>query len=296
MKIDFHGRFQEVSRLIQLPRGDAGAVGPSLSDLLPKPPVEAQQQPEFDIEQILDEQERGPMARMEFPAALPKGPGLPEIEIELQNPSPVEPRQGSVKTPTPIDARRIESAHELAALPRARRIAVVEELVQDAGTRHGVDPALSLAVVAAESSFDPLAVSQDGHESKGLFQLLDSTGKDRLRRHYQEVAYNPFEPAQNVDLGVGYLRHLHQLFSEETELPNKISTVPAANSSSLEKLAVAAFNAGEGRVASAQARAARAGKNPAEYEVVAAYLPESTQEYVQRVMQLKTQFEERSIG
>ena len=147
-----------------------------------------------------------------------------------------------------------------------------------------------MAVVARESSFNPKAVSSDGHASKGLFQLLDRTGRDLLNRLGLESEYKPFDPEQNVYLGVGYLRHLHDIFSKETELPNRTTTVVAANTSSLEKLAVAAFNAGEGRVASAQQRALQAGKDPSQYDHIEDYLPESTQQYVSRVLEAKAQF------
>lgn len=295
MKIDFKGSYPNVAGLVNAPRSGTGVHGPKLAELLPADPNQQITRPEFDLEAILEEQERGPMARMVFAPPAGRPPSLPPLEL---GPPSVTPKseEGGVKTPTVLDARRIESAQELAALPRARRIAAVEDMVQSAGQRLGIDPMLSMAVVAAESSFDPLAVSQDGHASKGLFQLLDTTGKERLDRSELRASYNPFEPTQNVELGVGYLRHLHQLFSEPTELPNKLSTVAAANSASLEKLAVAAFNAGEGRVASAQARAERAGRNAGEYSEVEKYLPESTQEYVKRVMRMKGEFEARSIG
>jgi soluble lytic murein transglycosylase-like protein len=99
-----------------------------------------------------------------------------------------------------------------------------------------------------------------------------------------------------MELGVKHLRKLHDFFSSSTELTSNLATVPAANSASLEKLAVAAFNAGEGRVASAQDRAQRAGKDPADYAQVAPYLPDSTQEYVERVMLRKEQYENRFVG
>ena len=110
-----------------------------------------------------------------------------------------------------------------------------------------------------------------------------------------KARYNPFNPGLNVELGIGYLRRLHDIFSTETELPNRIKTIPAANSSSLEKLAVAAFNAGEGRVASAQARALKAGKQAGIYEEIREYLPEITQQYVDRVMVSRATFESRFI-
>jgi soluble lytic murein transglycosylase-like protein len=166
-------------------------------------------------------------------------------------------------------------------------------MVNDAGAKHGVDPLLGLAVAASESSFNPLAISNDGMMSKGLFQLLDTTGKEIHEQHGYQTPYNPFDPALNVDLGVSYLRRLHDLFSTTNVLTNNIATSPAANSTSLEKLAVAAFNAGEGRVASAQRRAERAGGDPSNFAAVAPYLPDSTQEYVNRVFQFREQYRSR---
>jgi len=174
-------------------------------------------------------------------------------------------------------------------------MAEVKSIVANAGKKHAIDPALGMAVVANESSFDPYAISSDGFNSKGLFQLLDTTGKDMIERLDVRARYNPFNPHMNVELGIGYLRYLHDIFNAETELPNKMKTQIAANSSSLEKLAVAAFNAGEGRVASAQARAEKAGKDPGIYENIRSYLPEITQQYVDRVMASRGAFEGRFI-
>ncbi|MCB0355331.1 MAG: lytic transglycosylase domain-containing protein, partial [Bdellovibrionales bacterium] len=176
------------------------------------------------------------------------------------------------------------------------RADVVRDMLGQIGEKHGVDPLLGLAVANAESAFNPNAVSSDGHFSKGLFQLLDSTAKHIMEKEGMEEEYTPFDPEQNADIGVRYLRYLHDLFNEETELPNNMITYPAANSSSLEKLAVAAFNAGEGRVASAQDRAARAGLDPREFENIEGYLPKTTQEYVQRVMAFKLDEEGATIG
>jgi soluble lytic murein transglycosylase-like protein len=124
-------------------------------------------------------------------------------------------------------------------------------------------------------------------------QLLDSTASDQIGNPSE---YKPYDPKQNIDLGMKFLRELHNIFSKETTLENGITTIPAANSASLEKLAVAAFNAGQGRVASAQQRAQRDGKNPAEFADVETYLPQSTQEYVRRVMNKRDDFEARFSG
>ena len=194
----------------------------------------------------------------------------------------------SVKTPTQLSAKRVQTKTRVVTAGEINRI---QEFVNDAGKRHGIDPALSMGVIAAESGFDAQAVSKDGHASKGLFQLLDRTGLHLHGKLGSSESYDPFNISQNVDLGVSYLRHLHELFSSERELPNGIKTAAAANSSSLEKLAVAAFNAGEGRVASAQSRALAKGADPADYAQVEQYLPKTTQEYVQRVLRSRAVFD-----
>jgi soluble lytic murein transglycosylase-like protein len=241
----------------------------------------------------------------DLPARLPELPqdALASLKIELPEqkaptyplrslPEPAEPPapQG-VKSPTLLEVRRVQiPVPETTGATRTDRINAVKELVQEAGARHAVDPTLSLAVVKAESNFDPKAVSSDGHASKGLFQLLDTTGQDLRVRLGMKEEYDPFNPSMNVELGVSYLRYLHNLFSSSTKITDRHSTQPAADSASLEKLAVAAFNAGEGRVASAQARAERAGKDPSLYENVMPFLPPSTREYVTRVMTSKREF------
>jgi soluble lytic murein transglycosylase-like protein len=93
-----------------------------------------------------------------------------------------------------------------------------------------------------------------------LFQLLDSTGKELLEQLGIDDDYDPFDPALNSYLGVGYLRRLHDTFSKETKLTNNLSTAPARTADDLEKLAIAAFNTGEGNVARAQEKAAQEGK------------------------------------
>jgi len=103
--------------------------------------------------------------------------------------------------------------------------------------------------------------------------------------------YDPYDADQNIKLGIGYLRYLHEIFSADTTINDRVGTAAAANSSSLEKLAVAAFNAGEGRGAAAQRRAQRAGKDPGQYEHVEPYLPEITQNYVRKVLLARTDFD-----
>ena len=93
------------------------------------------------------------------------------------------------------------------------------DIVVDAASRHGVDPDLVHAVIAVESGYRTSAQSPAG--AQGLMQLMPGTQRDL------GVA-DAFDPRQNVDAGVAYLRRLTDEFG----------TV----------LALAAYNAGPGAV------------------------------------------------
>jgi soluble lytic murein transglycosylase-like protein len=97
----------------------------------------------------------------------------------------------------------------------------VPSLAREIARKHGVDPALVLAVVAVESGFQPAAVSSKG--AQGLMQLMPGTAREL------GVA-NAFDPAENLDGGVRYLRKLVDLYAGDL------------------KLALAAYNAGAGAV------------------------------------------------
>ncbi len=92
-------------------------------------------------------------------------------------------------------------------------------IVDSAARRHGVDPDLVHAVIAVESGYR--ATTQSPAGAQGLMQLMPGTQRDL------GVA-DAFDPRQNVDAGVAYLRRLTDEFG----------TV----------LALAAYNAGPGAV------------------------------------------------
>ena len=93
--------------------------------------------------------------------------------------------------------------------------------VEQLAHRHGLPPSLVSALMAVESDFDPTAVSSKG--AQGLMQLMPL-----IARYYR--VYNPFDPQQNIEGGIRYLRDMLRLF--DNQLP----------------LALAAYNAGEGLV------------------------------------------------
>ncbi|HXX11527.1 MAG TPA: lytic transglycosylase domain-containing protein [Burkholderiales bacterium] len=86
---------------------------------------------------------------------------------------------------------------------------------------YSLEPALLHAVISAESGYDALARSPKG--ARGLMQLMPDTA----RRYGVQ---NPLDPEQNIYGGAAYLRDLLTLFGNDL------------------KLALAAYNAGEGSV------------------------------------------------
>lgn len=85
----------------------------------------------------------------------------------------------------------------------------------------GLDPELLQSVIDAESSYDPMAVSEKG--ALGLMQLMPAT----IQRF---GVTDPYDPVQNIKGGARYLSHLISMFDSDVTL------------------ALAAYNAGEGRV------------------------------------------------
>jgi soluble lytic murein transglycosylase-like protein len=71
-------------------------------------------------------------------------------------------------------------------------------LADAAADRYGLPRQLVRSVMAAESAFQPRAVSPKG--AIGLMQLMPSTA--------QALGANPYDPFQNVDAGARYLRDL----------------------------------------------------------------------------------------
>ncbi|MGI6681389.1 MAG: lytic transglycosylase domain-containing protein [Bdellovibrionota bacterium] len=204
--------------------------------------------------------------------------------------------ENNVKTPTIVSAKRISSDNNLSLnnnfKANVNRIdkKIISKIIKDEGKRQGIDPALALAVAKVESSMNPMAVSTDGHYSKGLFQLLDNTGKELMANFANYEHYSPYDIEQNSTLGINYLRELHQTFSKVNTLSNNATTNIALDADSLEKFAIAAFNAGQGRVASAQEKALRDGKDPRVFENVYEYLPNITKDYVRKVLATRDEF------
>ncbi|TWI75532.1 soluble lytic murein transglycosylase [Desulfobotulus alkaliphilus] len=89
------------------------------------------------------------------------------------------------------------------------KLTFYDENIRVAANYHGVDPFLVKAVVRAESSFNPKAVSPKG--AQGLMQLMPSTSRELGVR-------DPFNPRENIMAGTRYLRMMLDMFEEDVEL------------------------------------------------------------------------------
>ena len=77
-------------------------------------------------------------------------------------------------------------------------------LIRVSAQKHGVDERLIARVIAAESNFDPKAVSRK--RALGLMQLLPETAA-------RYAVVNVFDPAQNIEAGTHYLKDLLARYS-----------------------------------------------------------------------------------
>jgi len=105
---------------------------------------------------------------------------------------------------------------------RKRGLPAIDEYIDQVALLHQVDPNLVQAVIEVESAWNPKARSRKG--ALGLMQLMPETAARFGVR-------DPFDPRENVEGGVRYLRFLLDRFHENL------------------KYALAAYNAGEKAVA-----------------------------------------------
>lgn len=132
------------------------------------------------------------------------------------------------------------------------------DLIQQASRKYGVPEAMIKAVIDTESSFNPQVVSSAG--AKGLMQLMDGTAEGL-------GVSNSFDPAENIDAGTRYLAYQLKRFNGQ------------------ENMALAAYNAGPGRVQ-------RLGlSSDAELMNNLNLLPLETRNYISKVQNARSKYE-----
>lgn len=104
--------------------------------------------------------------------------------------------------------------------PAGVRVPDLHFFIEEIARRYELDPLLVHSVIKVESNYNPWATSPKG--AQGLMQLMPGTA----RRFDVSNTFNPWE---NIEGGVRYLKYLLTLFQDE-------------------RLALAAYNAGEGAV------------------------------------------------
>lgn len=175
------------------------------------------------------------------------------LEIRDKNGKPFNPllflqnaskRGGGVyrQQSAPIGGFRVQGK----ALGQAPRI--YQEYISLAGQKYGVRTPLIAAIMKAESNFNPKARSGVG--AVGLMQLMPK---------YHGHKGNIYDPKQNVMIGTQYLVSLLKKFGDV-------------------RMAIAAYNAGDGRVSKLIKRYGNS------WEKIAPHLPSETKKYVPKVL------------
>jgi len=112
-------------------------------------------------------------------------------------------------------------AQSLVAASAADLRKLYRPIIKQVAGKHGIDPELVHIVIRAESNYDAFAISSAG--AMGLMQLMPATA-------LQYGVRNIFDPAQNIEGGVRYLKDLVRLYKDQKDQT---------------KLVLAAYNAGQ---------------------------------------------------
>ncbi|MCA1615075.1 MAG: lytic transglycosylase domain-containing protein [Acidobacteria bacterium] len=193
--------------------------------------------------------------RVEQPPTPPAPATRPRRALKLtaRTSSPTAAADAS-KSPAPASAPRRSAAPAAVAPAPSLQMALgsaldgfstgdasVDRFIVESSNRHGVDPLLIYSIMHRESSFKKFALSYKG--ARGLMQLMPATA---ARLGVRDI----FDPRQNIEGGVKYMRILLNMFDGDV------------------RLALAGYNAGEGAVL-------KYGRNVPPYR--------ETQEYVKRI-------------
>jgi hypothetical protein len=117
--------------------------------------------------------------------------------------------------------RRVVLSGKTGAQSSAKPNAEIRATIEETARNLDVNPGLVDSVIQVESNYNTFALSPKG--AQGLMQLMPATAR-------RFGVTNSFDPRQNIEAGVRYLKFLQDTFQDD-------------------RLAIAAYNAGEKAVA-----------------------------------------------
>ncbi len=108
---------------------------------------------------------------------------------------------------TPREVTQAQEAKADAVAPEPQPAgSTLAEMIDSIAARHEIEAPLVHSVIKAESNYNPYAVSPKG--AQGLMQLIPSTAR-------RFGVSNTFNPEQNIEGGVKYLKFLMELYHND---------------------------------------------------------------------------------
>jgi soluble lytic murein transglycosylase-like protein len=145
------------------------------------------------------------------------------VRLFLEDGGMIEFPAAQISAFEPEDDLPLPPAAAAPAAPAVEEAFDLNAAVRAIAQEHHIPEELVHSVIAAESAYNPAAISVKG--AIGLMQLMPETAR--------ELAVNPLDPGENVQGGVSYLKQLLERYS---------------GSRNQLLLALAAYNAGPGAV------------------------------------------------
>jgi soluble lytic murein transglycosylase-like protein len=174
----------------------------------------------------------------------------PRFKLFLRDPGEYKFKGGRdyrVRLPWADEEAKLRAAEEQARIDSALAALPFHKHVSESAKQFKVDIALVHAVIAAESAYNPTAVSEKG--AVGLMQVMPGTGA-----RYGVREKDLRDPSRNIRAGTKYLADLLAMFGGDVEL------------------ALAGYNAGEQAVE-------RFGRNIPPFAETRAYVPRVLQNW-----------------
>ncbi len=158
------------------------------------------------------------------------------------------------------------------------------------------------AIYGRESSFGTDRGQRGINGPAGDFQLRKPTA-ERMGLTVTKENDERFDVDQSSDASARYLKTLDRIFSKETTLSPDRKSTPVVDPHKRKTFVLAAYNAGEGRIAQTQIEAIKGGADPTEWNQVKEYLEpagatlkkvEEIINYIKKVFEYEKEFEEKS--